>query len=132
MIILLLTRSSFHFVIFCFDAISMGTSTVTTSGTKTSSLTIPLVSPHRLIEYPSDLSGCGQLEYGERLLLYLCSKNEAGKSFTVILGFFSGQKQDVVTKDLIEPVAEENRENVMEAVRKSIPPEYSESQILFL
>jgi hypothetical protein len=60
-----------------------------------------------LIEYPDDLSECNSIEFGGRQLLYLCSIGTSGKSpFVVVLGFFSGQKEDFITKDVIEPVAD--------------------------
>ena len=86
----------------------------------------------RLIEYPADLSGCSFLSYDGRELLYLCSHENGSTRFIVILGFFSGQKQDVITKDLIEPVSEPKRPAVGEAISKAAPSEYSTAQIFFL
>jgi hypothetical protein len=87
----------------------------------------------RLIEYPDDLSGCNSIDFGGRQLLYLCSLGMSGKSpFVVVLGFFSGQKEDFITKDLIEPVADEVRHRAEEAVASSLSSEYSHAHIFFL
>ena len=86
----------------------------------------------RLIEYPADLSGCVSLPYEGRTLLFLCSHETESSPFVVVLGFFSGQKQDVITKDLIEPVAEANRRRVSDAVSGHISNEYSGAHIFFL
>jgi len=88
-------------------------------------------SPH-LIEYPADLSGCSTLSYGGRELLYVCSHEAGSTHFVVVLGYFSGQKQDVITKDLIEPVAESDRGNVGGEISKAVPAEYSSAHIFFL
>jgi hypothetical protein len=85
----------------------------------------------RLIEYPADLSGCNTIGVGDRQLLYLCSHGN-GKPFVVVLGFFSGQKEDIITKDLIEPVAEESRRRIGEIVASSLFEEYQNAQIFFL
>lgn len=85
----------------------------------------------RLIEYPADLSGCSSVDIGGRQLLYLCSHGN-GKPFVVVLGFFSGQKEDFVTKDLIEPVAEEGRQSMGEIVAKTLSDEYRDAHIFFL
>ncbi len=50
----------------------------------------------------------------------------------VVLGFFLGQKQDVITKDLLEPVADADRRQAGEAISKVIPQEYSQSHMFFL
>ena len=86
----------------------------------------------RLIEYPADLSGCSSLPYEGRNLLFLCSHETGSSPFVVVLGFFSGQKEDVVTKDLIEPVADANRRHVSDVVSKQIANEYSGAHIFFL
>jgi hypothetical protein len=86
----------------------------------------------RLIEYPADLSGCSSLPYEGRNLLFLCSHESGSSPFVVVLGFFSGQKEDVVTKDLIEPVAGASRSRVSDAVSKQISKEYSRAHIFFL
>lgn len=86
----------------------------------------------RLIEYPADLSGCTSFSYEGRSLLFLCSHEAESSPFVVVLGFFSGQRQDVVTKDLIEPVAESDRRHCSEAVSMRVPKEYSGAQIFFL
>ncbi len=87
-------------------------------------------SPH-LIEYPADLSGCSTIPHGGRELLYLCS-NAGSTHFVVVLGYFSGQKKDVITKDLIEPVAESERGKVSREVSKAVPAEYSSAHVFFL
>jgi hypothetical protein len=86
----------------------------------------------RLIEYPDDLSGCSSIPYGGRNLLYLCSREVESTPFVVVLGFFSGQKQDVITKDLMELVSEADRREVANAVSKAAPVEFSKSHIFFL
>jgi hypothetical protein len=85
----------------------------------------------RLIEYPADLSGCSIIGVWDRQLLYLCTHGN-GKPFVVVLGFFSGQKEDVITKDLIEPVSEESRRRIGEVVASSLFEEYQNAQIFFL
>ena len=85
----------------------------------------------RLIEYPADLAGCSIIGIGDRQLLYLCSHGN-GKSFVVVLGYFSGQIEDIITKDLIEPVAEESRRRIGEIVAGSLFKEYQDAQIFFL
>ena len=91
-----------------------------------------LVHPIRLIEYPNDLSGCDALEIGQKKLLYVCSKSDGGMPFIVVLGFYAGQREDFVTKDLIEPVEESNHHSVTEVLAKSIAPQYLEAHIFFL
>lgn len=86
-----------------------------------------LAQPVRLIEYPSDLSGCDSLEINGKQLLYL--RSQTGRTqFVVVLGFYAGQKEDVVTKDLIEPVHEASRESI--ACR--LAPECGQAHIFFL
>ncbi|HEX2013890.1 MAG TPA: hypothetical protein VLA68_01560 [Nitrososphaera sp.] len=89
------------------------------------------LSATRTIEYPADLSGCSIIGVGDRQLLYLCTKGN-GKPFVVVLGFFSGQKEDIITKDLIEPVAEENKRRIADIVASSLFNEYQNAQIFFL
>ena len=91
-----------------------------------------LVHPTRLIDYPNDLSGCDALEIGQKKLLYVCSKSDGGMPFIVVLGFYAGQREDFVTKDLIEPVEESNHHSVTEVLAKSIAPQYLEAHIFFL
>jgi hypothetical protein len=86
----------------------------------------------RLIEYPADLSGCSSLLFHGRNLLYLCSHEDGSSPFIVVLGYFSGQKEDVVTKDLIEPVSESGRKSASDAISHQVPAEYSGAHILFL
>jgi hypothetical protein len=86
----------------------------------------------RLIEYPSDLPGCSKIVLGGKQLLYVCSKRNNGASFVVILGFFSGQKEDIITKDLIEPVQENEKMDVEKAIRGSSNAPFSDSRFFFL
>lgn len=81
-----------------------------------------LVHRARLIEYPNDLSGCDAMEIGQKNLHYLCSISDRGMPFVVVLGFYAGQKEDFVTKDLIEPVDESNHHSVTEVVARSLAP----------
>ena len=90
-----------------------------------------LASSSRLIEYPADLSGCSSVGVGNRQLLYLCSHGN-GKPFVVVLGFFSGQKEDVIAKDLIEPVAEDDRNQIGEIVANTLSDEHAQAQIFYL
>jgi hypothetical protein len=90
-----------------------------------------LATTTRLIEYPADLSGCSSVGVGDRQLLYLCSHGN-GKPFVVVLGFFSGQKQDIVTKDLIEPIAEESKQSMGEIVANTLSDEHRGAHIFFL
>ena len=85
-----------------------------------------------LIEYPDDPSGCNFLSYDGRQLLYLSSQEAGSMPFVVVLGFFSGKKKDVITKDLIEPVAQECRRQISELFAKLMPEEYSNAHIFFL
>lgn len=86
----------------------------------------------RLTEYPDDRSGCNFLSYEGRQLLYLSSQEAGSMPFVVVLGFFSGKKKDVITKDLIEPVAQECRRQISELFAKLMPEEYSNAHIFFL
>lgn len=90
-----------------------------------------LATSTRLIEYPADLSGCNSVGVGDRQLLYLCSHGN-GRPFVVVLGFFSGQKEDIVTKDLIEPVAEESKQSMGEIVANTLSAEHKSAHIFFL
>jgi hypothetical protein len=85
----------------------------------------------RLIEYPADLSGCSSAGIDGRQLLYLCSHGN-GRPFVVVLGFFSGQKEDFITKDLIEPVAEESRHRISAIVSDLLFQEHLGAPIFFL
>ncbi|MEW5839714.1 hypothetical protein [Nitrososphaera sp.] len=91
-----------------------------------------LVQPPRLIEYPNDLSGCDALELGHRRLLYMCSKSDGGTAFVVVLGYYAGQKDDFVTKDLIEPVDESSHYSIREVLTRSLAPEYAGAHMFFL
>ena len=86
-----------------------------------------LAQPARLIEYPSDLSGCDSLAVDGKQLLYLRSQT-GSTQFVVVLGFYAGQKEDVVTKDLIEPVHEARRETIA----CTLAPECRQAHIFFL
>ncbi len=90
-----------------------------------------LAASTRLIEYPADLSGCDVVCIGDKQLLYLCSHG-SGKPFVVVLGFFSGQKEDIITKDLIEPVAEESKHQLSEIVANTLSDEHQGAPIFFL
>lgn len=90
-----------------------------------------LATSTRLIEYPADLSGCNSVGVGDRQLLYLCSHGN-GRPFVVVLGFFSGQKEDIVTKDLIEPVSEESRQSMGGIVANTLSAEHKSAHIFFL
>lgn len=91
-----------------------------------------LVQPARLIEYPNDLSGCDFIDLGSKHLLYMCSHSDSGTPFIVVLGFYAGQKEDVITKDLIEPVGEESRHSIKEVLSRVLAPEYWNASVLFL
>jgi hypothetical protein len=86
-----------------------------------------LAHPIRLIEYPSDLSGCNSLEIEGRQLLYIRSQT-GGAHFVVVLGYYAGQKDDIVTKDLIEPVRESDRGSIT----CRLAPECGQAHIFFL
>ena len=90
-----------------------------------------LVHRARLIEYPNDLSGCDAMEIGQKNLHYLCSISDRGMPFVVVLGFYAGQKEDFVTKDLIEPVDESNHHSDGGGGKVSCA-QYSEAYIFFL
>ena len=110
---------SLSFVIVFINLLSMESTLVSTAS--------------RLIEYPDDLSGCNVIIFGGRRLLYLYSLETTGKTpFVVVLGFYSGQKKDIVTKDLIEPVIDEMKQRAHEAVASSLPAEHAGDHILFL
>jgi hypothetical protein len=68
---------------------------------------------------------------GDRQLLYLCLHGN-GRSFVVVLGFFSGQKQDIITKDLIEPVSEESKKSMGEIVANTLSDEHRDAHVFFL
>lgn len=92
-----------------------------------------LVQQRRLIEYPNDLSGCDALELRGRRLLYMCSHSDGGTPFVVVLGYHAGQKEDFVTKDLIEPVGDESgHREAKEALSRSLAPEYANAHVFFL
>ncbi len=81
----------------------------------------------RLIEYPDNLSGCYSLDFNGRQLMYLCSR--IGRTqFVVVLGFYMGQREDVVTKNLVEPV----HESIREEITCRLAPSCSQAHIFFL
>ena len=90
-----------------------------------------LAASTRLIEYPADLSGCDIVGIGDKQLLYLCSQGN-GKPFVVVLGFFSGQKEDIITKDLIEPIQDESKQQLSEIIANTLSDEHQGAQIFFL
>jgi hypothetical protein len=47
-----------------------------------------------------------------------------------VLGFYHGQKEDFVLKDLIEPVTEKAR--IKDLLSKALTPEYSNAHVFFL
>ena len=106
------------------------TAAATTAPTMTATTTT--TTQPRLIEYPSDLSGCTSMTYEGRNLLFICSHEIESSTFVVVLGYFSGQKEDVVTKDLIEPISESSRRSVGEAVVRQVSQEFSGAHIFFL
>jgi hypothetical protein len=53
------------------------------------------------------------------------------ESFVVVLGFFSGQISDVVTKDLIEPVADNYKASI-KARLLPLLPNTSGPRLMFL
>ena len=86
-----------------------------------------LVQSNRLIEYPSDISDCDSLVFEGRHLLY--TRTQTGKAqFVVVLGFYAGQREDFVTKDLIEPVHEASRRSI----ERRIVSECGSSNIFFI
>ena len=86
----------------------------------------------RLIEYPDDISGCCSVAFEGKKLLYLCSHEDGMNHFVVVLGYLQGQKQDLITKDLIEPVSMESRKKAAEAVTHELTGEYSGAHLYFL
>ncbi|HVX02584.1 MAG TPA: hypothetical protein VHA09_05480 [Nitrososphaera sp.] len=96
-----------------------------------------LAPPVRLIEYPNDLSGCDSLEIGSKRLLYMCSNSDgaAGKKkhFVIVLGYYAGQREDFVTKDLMEPIDDDlSRAAIREALAGSLAQEYAGAKVFFL
>jgi hypothetical protein len=91
-----------------------------------------LAPPTRLIEYPNDLSGCDSVEIGSKRLLYMCSNSNISKHFVIVLGYYAGQKEDFVTKDLIEPVDDWSRAAIKEVLARSLAQEYADAQVFFL
>lgn len=84
-----------------------------------------------MIEYPTDLSGCDFVEIGQKRLLYMCSTS-GGAHFVVVLGYYAGQKEDVVVKDLIEPVDDSGRNTVKAMLARMVSPEYADAHVFFL
>ena len=92
----------------------------------------PILEPSlRLIECPEDLTGCKALSHNGRQLLYFEIGQQDSMTFIIILGYFSGQVQDGITKDLIEPITESNKAIVNEHVLASFPGIKS-ARVMFL
>jgi hypothetical protein len=85
-----------------------------------------------MIECPADLSGCSSIKFDGRSLFFACSHDEGSTPFVVVLGFFCGQKEDIVTKDLIEPVPDSGKVGAAEAVAANVPSQYSGAHIYFI
>jgi hypothetical protein len=77
--------------------------------------------PSRLIECPADLADCCTLSYDGRQLLYFVIGRERTETFIVVLGFFSGQINDVVTKDLIAPIPDGEKSEIGTRLRSLLP-----------
>ena len=90
-----------------------------------------LAPPTRLIEYPNDLSGCDFAEIGGKRLLYMCSTS-GDSHFVVVLGYYAGQKENFVVKDLIEPVDESGRNMVKAVLARLAWPQYGDAHVFFL
>lgn len=90
-----------------------------------------LAPPARLIEYPDDLSGCDFVEIAGRRLLYMCPISGDSR-FVVVLGYYAGQKEDVVIKDLIEPVDDSTKGTVKAVLARLVSPEYADAHVFFL
>ena len=73
--------------------------------------------PSRLIECPADLSGSRSLTLNSRQVVYFVIPAEHGETFIVVLGYFSGQVTDVVTKDLVERIDDSSRSVVADRIR---------------
>jgi len=100
---------------------------------ESTTLVQPATVQQRLIEYPNDLSGCDAIELGGgKRLLYMCSHSDGGTPFVVVLGFYAGQREDFVTKDLIEPVVDSEHHTIKEALSSSLAPEYANAHTFFL
>jgi len=93
-----------------------------------------LAIPARLIEYPDDVSGCSRLTVGGKDLLYYTIQTRPGFTsglIVLILGYESGKKQDIITKDLIEPIEKEDRQDIASKVTASLANQPI-SSVLFL
>lgn len=88
--------------------------------------------PVRLIEYPNDLSGCDIVDIESRQLLYMCSNIDAGRHFVIVLGYYAGQREDFVTKELIEPVDDLNKSEIKKVLVGSLAEKYADAQVFFL
>jgi hypothetical protein len=53
-------------------------------------------------------------------------------SFVVVLGFYSVQKEDIIKKELIEPLSNEMKQIVAKAVINSLPIEYADIHVIFI
>jgi hypothetical protein len=91
-----------------------------------------LAPPVRLIEYPNELSGCDIVEIGGRQLLYTCPNIDGGKHLVVVLGYYIGQREDLVTKGLIEPIDDLNKAAIKEVLVGSLAKQYTNAQVFFL
>ena len=89
-----------------------------------------LQSPSRLIECPEDLSGCQTLVLNARRVLYFVIDAEQGDTFVVVLGYFSGQLTDVITKDLIERIEDSSKLAVRDGILESLSNK--NARLLFL
>jgi hypothetical protein len=90
-----------------------------------------LAPPARLIEYPNDLSGCDFVEIAGRRLLYMCPIS-GDLHFVVVLGYYAGQKEDVVVKGLIEPVDDSSKGAIKAVLARLVSPEFADAHIFFL
>ena len=90
-----------------------------------------LAPPARLIEYPNDLSGCDFVEMAGRRLLYMCPIS-GDAHFVVVLGYYAGQKEDMVVKDLIEPVDDSSKGAIKAVLARLVSPEFADAHVFFL
>ena len=82
----------------------------------------PILEPSlRLIECPEDLAGCEAINHNGRQLLYFEIRQRDCRTFVIILGYFSGQVKEGVTKDLIEPITESKKASVKDHMMSSLP-----------
>jgi hypothetical protein len=86
----------------------------------------------RLIEYPNDLSECRSIELAGKQLLFIHSNGLSDRRFVIVLGYYVGQKEDFVTKYIIEPADEDSKTRIKELLNTSLAAEYREAEVLFL